>query len=226
MLRRNLISRRDYLPFGDVITNGRTGVSRYDAWGTTPQFTGEVRDAESGLDYLGARYLSGTQGRFTSPDVPLVDQVAGDPLSWNLYGYVRNNPVSFTDPSGNACIVGPKGDYDDGGPGQSCAEARKPQEFTFDGSTNSMSGATAGGLSMFGQLFINQMAMRRDASNQMIGAVSGGSAVVGAAAGTAPLVLQAGNELMNCCLVRQLGGFSGPAGRWPPRPQPIRAQGG
>lgn len=32
------------------------------------QFTGKERDAETGLDYFGARYMSSVQGRFTSPD--------------------------------------------------------------------------------------------------------------------------------------------------------------
>lgn len=150
------------------------------------RFTGKERDAESGLDYFGARYMSAAQGRFTSPDAPFVDQFAGDPQSWNLYGYVRNNPLSFNDPSGNACVVGPNGDYDDGGPGQPCSEARKPQEFTFDGSTNVMtSSADSDGLSTSGQLFVNQMAMRRDASNEMIAVVGGGSAAVGIAGGVA-----------------------------------------
>jgi hypothetical protein len=31
-------------------------------------FTGKERDAETGLDFFGARYYSGAQGRFTSPD--------------------------------------------------------------------------------------------------------------------------------------------------------------
>jgi RHS repeat-associated protein len=32
------------------------------------QFTGKERDAESGLDYFGARYFVAAQGRFTSTD--------------------------------------------------------------------------------------------------------------------------------------------------------------
>jgi len=73
-------------------------------------FTGKERDGESaagtgtGLDYFGARYYWGGLGRFTSPDAPLVDQNAGDPSSWNLYSYVRNNPLIFTDPTGNDCV--------------------------------------------------------------------------------------------------------------------------
>lgn len=44
-----------------------------------------------GLDYFGARYFSGAQGRFVSADVPLVDQNVENPQSWNLYAYARNN---------------------------------------------------------------------------------------------------------------------------------------
>jgi RHS repeat-associated protein len=58
------------------------------------------RDAETGLDYFIARYYSGSLGRFMSPDLPLLDQNPGDPQSWNLYTYVRNNPLSWTDPDG------------------------------------------------------------------------------------------------------------------------------
>ncbi len=70
--------------------------------------TGKMRDYESGLnlDYFGARYFSGAQGRFTSPDssetpqpVPYAD--LADPQTLNLYSYVRNNPLNRTDPSGH-----------------------------------------------------------------------------------------------------------------------------
>jgi hypothetical protein len=49
--------------------------------------------------------MSSAQGRFTSPDEPLADQSAGDPQSWNLYSYVRNNPLKNIDPSGQDCIT-------------------------------------------------------------------------------------------------------------------------
>ncbi len=41
----------------------------------TTQFTGKERDAETGLDYFGARFMASAQGRFTSPDIPLLDQM-------------------------------------------------------------------------------------------------------------------------------------------------------
>jgi hypothetical protein len=37
-----------------------------------------------------------------SADPPFIDQHPGDPQSWNLFAYVRNNPLRFVDPSGNA----------------------------------------------------------------------------------------------------------------------------
>ena len=39
---------------------------RYDQ--SVPLFTGKERDAETGLDFFGARYMSSAQGRFTSVD--------------------------------------------------------------------------------------------------------------------------------------------------------------
>jgi RHS repeat-associated protein len=71
----------------------------YDS-GRRSRSTGKERDAETGLDYFGARYFLGAQGRFTSPDAPFADQHIEDPQSWNLYSYVRNNPLRYTDPTG------------------------------------------------------------------------------------------------------------------------------
>jgi RHS repeat-associated protein len=74
-------------------------VSSYDS-GRRSRCTGKERDAETGLDYFGARYFSGAQGRFTSPDSPFNDQHPDDPQSWNLYSYGRNNPLNGIDPDG------------------------------------------------------------------------------------------------------------------------------
>ncbi len=66
----------------------------------TREFTGKERDAETGLDYFGARYFSGVQGRFTSPDPKMFPHDLTDPQSWNKYGYTRNNPLRYVDPDG------------------------------------------------------------------------------------------------------------------------------
>lgn len=60
-------------------------------------------EAATGLDYFGARYFSGAQGRFTSPDPQYFQrEMLSDPQRFNLYAYGRNNPLKFIDPSGEA----------------------------------------------------------------------------------------------------------------------------
>jgi RHS repeat-associated protein len=61
-------------------------------------FTGKERDTESGNDYFGARYYASSMGRFMSPD-PMGGHLE-DPQTLNRYVYVRNNPLSLTDPTG------------------------------------------------------------------------------------------------------------------------------
>jgi RHS repeat-associated protein len=71
-----------------------------------PQFTGKERDTESGLDYFGARYYASSMGRWMSPDWAAKPEAVpysklDDPQSLNLYGYVRNNPLSKADKDGH-----------------------------------------------------------------------------------------------------------------------------
>jgi RHS repeat-associated protein len=96
------------MPFGELIPQGfglRSTVSCYGPPDSVKQlFTGKERDSETGLDFLGARYYSSSQGRFTSPDQAFADQDVHDPQSWNLYSYVRNNPLNSVDPTGQDCV--------------------------------------------------------------------------------------------------------------------------
>ena len=78
--------------------------------GRRSRSTSKERDAETGLDWMKSRYFSGTQGRFTSPDKPFADQFPEDPQSWNLYSYVRNNPLKMVDEDGqSATLIGALG---------------------------------------------------------------------------------------------------------------------
>jgi len=63
--------------------------------------SGKERDAESGLDFFGARYNSSSQGRFTSPDskTPSLKHLV-NPQKWNKYAYTLNNPLRYFDPDG------------------------------------------------------------------------------------------------------------------------------
>ncbi len=88
-----IIEQHDYLPFGEE-------------WNPAPgdqpkRFTGKERDAETGLDYFGARYYASNIGRFTTADPAhtLTDNLV-DPQRWNRYAYGRNNPFRFVDPDG------------------------------------------------------------------------------------------------------------------------------
>jgi RHS repeat-associated protein len=72
----------------------------------TVEFTSKERDAETGLDYFGARYMSSAQGRFSSPD-PLGMNILRvlNPQRWNMYAYAVNNPLAYTDPDGRDAIA-------------------------------------------------------------------------------------------------------------------------
>ena len=98
--------RHDYQPFGYEIpynypsNNWRTSVARYGVDTVRQKFTGQERDSESSLDFFQARYFAGAQGRFASPDPSNAGANPMDPQSWNGYAYVSNNPLMYTDPSG------------------------------------------------------------------------------------------------------------------------------
>lgn len=68
-------------------------------------FAGEERDAEAGLQNLGARAYDPLLGRFTAPDPLFLTQperCAQQPTECNLYAYARNAPTRWVDPSGTA----------------------------------------------------------------------------------------------------------------------------
>jgi RHS repeat-associated protein len=68
--------------------------------------TGKERDTETNLDYFGARYFSGAQGRFTSPDkLNATDDRSLVPSSFNKYAYAANNPLRFADPDGRDVVA-------------------------------------------------------------------------------------------------------------------------
>ena len=99
-------ARHDYHPFGEeIVTTHRTNGLNYSGDTVRKQFTGYERDGETDLDFAQARIYRNKIGRFLSPDYFINDTNLGSPQSWNLYAYVRNNPLVYTDPSGCEIII-------------------------------------------------------------------------------------------------------------------------
>ena len=94
----------DYEPWG-LLMPGRTLTT------TTPTkegFTGKEQDAETGLDYFGARYYMPALGRWMA-----VDPHAGNDPAFSPYVYVLNNPNALVDPVGlDPYVVDCTGDKD------------------------------------------------------------------------------------------------------------------
>jgi RHS repeat-associated protein len=81
---------KSYAPYGEMLSSNGSGTSPF-------AYTGEQQDA-SGLTYLRARYYNPVNGRFMSRDT-----FPGNvtyPSSLNRYSYAGDNPVRYTDPSG------------------------------------------------------------------------------------------------------------------------------
>ena len=86
-----IITYEEYYPYGS------TSYQAVSSQTETPKryrFTGKERDEENELSYHSARYYAPWLGRWTACDP------AGAVDSYNLYSYVRNNPLTLHDPSG------------------------------------------------------------------------------------------------------------------------------
>ena len=66
---------------------------------TTRSYTGHETHSDVGLVNMNARLYDPTIGRVTSADSVIPDAANGQ--AWNRYSYVINNPLKYTDPTGN-----------------------------------------------------------------------------------------------------------------------------
>jgi RHS repeat-associated protein len=86
------VVKRYTTPFGAPRAGG-TG-----NWPDDKGFLGKTQDDATGLTYVGSRAYDPVIGRFVSVD-PVLDTTDGQSL--NGYAYADNNPLRFSDPTGN-----------------------------------------------------------------------------------------------------------------------------
>jgi RHS repeat-associated protein len=138
-----------------------TGTYSYGSYGavtrhtgtvtTALQYDGQYTDAESGLQYLRARYYNPSTGQFVTLD-PAID------TTYTPYSYASGNPVNADDPSGKCpwCVAAVIGGIIGAGAGVvtgalNCAFTNKgagecAQEIVSDAVGGAVGGACTGGL--------------------------------------------------------------------------------
>ncbi len=152
-----LYYHRDQLGSIRMLTDGAGAVNatyNYDAYGKLKsktgtvvnpfRYAGEYTDAESGMQYLRARYYDPATGQFITRD-PIVVQTRA------AYNYASNSPTNLTDPSGlwvnfvvGAAVGGTIGVV------QGLAEGRRGTDLIVDFGIGAASGAV--GVGVFGAL--------------------------------------------------------------------------
>jgi RHS repeat-associated protein len=120
----------------------------------------------TGLDFQG-RYYGSALGRWTSPDEVFADQHPADPQSWNLYGYVRNNPLASIDDNGRSTLAISMG-------GQQNINVKQEMQAAATGVRNTVVGALKNAA--------NNAISIGNAGSSLIKAVSGGTVDLGQAA--------------------------------------------
>jgi RHS repeat-associated protein len=104
--------------------------------------SGKERDTESGLDYFPARHYSSNMGRWMSPDRGwMIALDLNNPQTLNMYSYVLNNPLKFTDPTGLYCYWDDGSSDDDPKDGGASKGDCKSQGGTWTDQKNPCNGA-------------------------------------------------------------------------------------
>jgi RHS repeat-associated protein len=128
----------DHLGSASVALNAdgtQLGAQGYRPWGavnftegtipTEYTFTGQFSYVSSfGMMYFNARWFLPYLNRWAQPDSIVPDQY--NPLDWDRYSYVRNNPLKYTDPSGHQICL------DDGYCGKDGRNAGSLAESLFE----------------------------------------------------------------------------------------------
>lgn len=88
--------------WGNITSGGSSGVGKANPF----RYRGYYYDNETGFYYLQSRYSDPEICRFISADnLELVPELFGMVGQLNLYAYCNNNPVMYTDPTGEIAIT-------------------------------------------------------------------------------------------------------------------------
>ena len=105
----NVLDDLEFEPFGgrkesdwagQISASGLSSLLERD-WDRSPKirgFTSHEHLDRTGLIHMNGRVFDPEIGRFLSPDIFVANRA--DSQAWNRYSYVRNSPMSATDPSG------------------------------------------------------------------------------------------------------------------------------
>ncbi|HSV94267.1 MAG TPA: RHS repeat-associated core domain-containing protein, partial [Desulfobacterales bacterium] len=91
-----VVETADFLPFGVQRSHSGASIARQ-------RYTDQEEDAETGLYNYNARLYDPALGVFITPDSLVSNPY--DPQNLNRYAYARNNPLTFTDPSGHYVVA-------------------------------------------------------------------------------------------------------------------------
>lgn len=122
-----LISYEEYYPYGG--TAYVAGPNQVDVQRKRYRYSGKERDDETGLYYYGARYYAPWLARWVSCD-PI-----GSKDDFNLYLFVKANPIRFADPNGLETkkpeAGADKGDATRGGKYENTREHEEGEKVSF-----------------------------------------------------------------------------------------------
>jgi len=94
-----------YDAWGGFTTGYHNGGSSTKATVNPFRYRGYYYDTHLSLYYLGSRYYDSQVGRFISADEVGYLGANRDLNSYNLYAYCSNNPITYSDPSGNSVTI-------------------------------------------------------------------------------------------------------------------------